>query len=490
MNQNIKIFFKEFYDFNKRDFWIAIWMNVIASLSILFFEIKNELLLITIVGISIFKTINFVSASSIMPSVSSDFDRFSWKYLQSLPLSKRDLIKAMVLTNCFVVLPLAVSLICFLPQIFFFMSTNEESLSVSSYLKIVACALPVMAFISSTTLSRNILFPRTQYSKTSKHLNYLEFIRNFILGMAFIAYSILGLFFIREHLGINTFLPFKLLIQGGYFIFTSWLIFPAIILMALSAYQNTLKVWQNEKRGYVQNNWKTNRDVPLTAFAFIAVFYPFSQMDLSTPSMYSDSKLLKAIHKKDYQKMNALLRSGADINKANKYGFTPLMAAAHDGNYEAFKMLEDMGAKHEGELKLKNEKYHNGMNLFLAAIDGKNIQIINHLISKGYSVDTQNEILKYSAVHLAALNCSTEILDTLIENKANIDAKNSLGKTALHLAAEKKCAGAIALLLDSGIDPDAKDKEGKIAFDYFPKKDQNEDMAYFLQKKSRAPASK
>ena len=59
---------------------------------------------------------------------------------------------------------------------------------------------------------------------------------------------------------------------------------------------------------------------------------------------------------------------------------------------------------------------------------------------------------------IAALNDSKEIFQLLLDNGADINARNNEGCTALMLAAQENNTGAIRTLLDHGADIDAGDE--------------------------------
>lgn len=61
---------------------------------------------------------------------------------------------------------------------------------------------------------------------------------------------------------------------------------------------------------------------------------------------------------------------------------------------------------------------------------------------------------------------TVDIVDLLIREGADIDAKNNNGETALMYAAKRGCLSTLAWLLERGADVTAKDKDGKTAIDW------------------------
>jgi ankyrin repeat protein len=79
-----------------------------------------------------------------------------------------------------------------------------------------------------------------------------------------------------------------------------------------------------------------------------------------------------------------------------------------------------------------------------------------------------------TALHLAALKNNNDIVFTLINHGANIEARDDLGCTALHLACKKGCEQAVDELLINGAYIYAKDERDwtplhYAAYNGFPK---------------------
>ncbi len=64
-------------------------------------------------------------------------------------------------------------------------------------------------------------------------------------------------------------------------------------------------------------------------------------------------------------------------------------------------------------------------------------------------------------LHLAALNCRTNVLALLLEKGAKVNVKEKRGATPLHFAAQRGCVPAIEMLLDKGAKLNPKDDEGR-----------------------------
>lgn len=485
---NIKIFFDEFYGYNKKEFWLLIVGNITLGIVINYIPI-NGFLQAGVVFIMAMKTFSFLRSASIMPSISSDFDRYSWKYFQGLPLSKRELIISLIITNVFVMFPLLIWLMSFFPQVAGLFMDDEKTVELQIPAKIFLAAIPIMFLIGSNSLSNQIQFPRKQYSKIPAKIRFLHNLKIGALSIVVLFYG--GLFYdiVTDHLGIELSPYIKEGFTLVWKLIKSWWISPFLCWFAYSSYKATLIIWQDEKRSYSDIKWIPKRDIPLTALAFMLIAAPVLMVDWKIPGMYSDSELVAATYYKDIKRIDRLVRSGQDINKANPNGFTPLMAAALQGDDSTYNALLKYGAKTNGKVNLGKNEFKTGMNIIHLAVQGGNIKIVEDLLKKGFSVNEIHKDSGYAPIHLASWKCSSEMVDLLIENKANLAAANNDKQTALHLASKRNCFSVISSLLEKGINHLAKDKDGKTAVEYLKEGRHNSELVYYVQKKTRAPAS-
>lgn len=487
--RNINIFLTEFYNYNKRDFWIIVLSNLVVGISLYALD-ANILIQLAAIVLMIYRTFTFIRTASIMPSVSSDFDRYSWKYLQGLPLSKKELLIALILSNLFVLFPVIVWILSFLPVLkpihnFY----QDESLpSLTTFAKTLFYSIPAILIISCVSVKSIIVYPRYQYSRIDPKQKFLDRTKNLTILATLLLYIILASKVLHDHFGVKVGEHIKMVVELTGDFLASWWVLPFLILVALLFFFTTLSTWQIEVRGYRKLNWKPKRDIPIMTLCFLLMAVSIYQVDWRTPSRYQDNPLLRAVYLKNHNEIDHLLKSGSDINSPNQNGFTPIMVAAYEGNYRMYTYLETRGAKPKGLINIQDDNYRSGMDIMLLAVDGGNVDIIEKLIEAGYSPNTRNPLSKRYAVHHAARRCKTKVLDKLIQNKANLNVINNEGNTALHIASKDKCYGAIALLIDAGADPSIKNNEQKIARDYFNSKS-NSEIAYYLDKKFRAPAN-
>jgi ankyrin repeat protein len=152
----------------------------------------------------------------------------------------------------------------------------------------------------------------------------------------------------------------------------------------------------------------------LLVVCFFITNLVFSQKDVFAIARNGSVEEMKALFKKD---VNC-------VNQVNDFGFSPLILASYRGNFEVAKYL---------------------------------ITIVN---------DVNYQSPEGTAVMAAVMRNNTELIQLLIDKKANLDATSKTGVTALMLATQFKNIEIITLLLHHNADKLLKDKEGKTAFEY------------------------
>ncbi len=135
-----------------------------------------------------------------------------------------------------------------------------------------------------------------------------------------------------------------------------------------------------------------------------------------------------------------LLKRGASINAKDSRGRTPLDAALDNGNWETAEFLRDHGAKSKNPAMAA---------LFFAAKDG-NAEKLVKLLEKGASADCRNE-KGLTPLHVAVSNRRAASVQVLIARGADVNAQTDYGETGpLDLALEGKYEQIVQLLLKHG----------------------------------------
>lgn len=175
----------------------------------------------------------------------------------------------------------------------------------------------------------------------------------------------------------------------------------------------------------------------------------------------------------------------ADLKKDDKCfptctGTTALMMLAHLGNKELMEKLLNSGA----DINKKNEK---GMTaLSYAIISSKNKDIIKMLLDRGADMYVENNSCRFeencikrkksSIIEMAFLEGNIQIIELLLQKRADINKKNSDGLTVLMSVVTEEMRSydcyerkkeIIKLLLHYGADVNVKNNQGKTVLDLF-----------------------
>jgi ankyrin repeat protein len=118
--------------------------------------------------------------------------------------------------------------------------------------------------------------------------------------------------------------------------------------------------------------------------------------------------------------------------------------------------------KKRGSVNRANTLVHQAP-LHDAAFKGS-VLMITTLLEEGANVNARN---RYSDIplHFAAMQGHIEVITALLEAGADVNAFNKDGDTPLHEAAKNGHVEVITALLDAGADPNVRDERGKRAFD-------------------------
>ncbi|MDN5247577.1 MAG: ankyrin repeat domain-containing protein [Wolbachia endosymbiont of Tyrophagus putrescentiae] len=143
-----------------------------------------------------------------------------------------------------------------------------------------------------------------------------------------------------------------------------------------------------------------------------------------------------------YKNISLLINEEASVNAENNYGQTPLFSAVESLRSGIVEFLLTHGA----DTSIKDK---NGFTVFHFAIKQRNMGMLNVLLPKiedsGSIVDVLKAKESLSVIdkegntllhHAIKWGCSEEILNFLVENKVDINAKNNNGVAPIHIAAK------------------------------------------------------
>jgi ankyrin repeat protein len=178
-----------------------------------------------------------------------------------------------------------------------------------------------------------------------------------------------------------------------------------------------------------------------------------------------------------------LISAGADVNAADRLGWTALMWAfyyshSEASHSEAAQVLIRNGAKVDVErirpfystedleqgIDANVKKAIAAIEKLFQAVEENNVDLLNKAIKEGAYVDTVSGIDHYTPLIHAAEKGHLKVVNALIGSGANVNATSKDGKTALIAAAEKGHLKVVNALIKAGAKVDTK-RMGELGLD-------------------------
>jgi len=157
--------------------------------------------------------------------------------------------------------------------------------------------------------------------------------------------------------------------------------------------------------------------------------------------------LFWAVEKKAYETVAFLLESEADPSICDTVEkLSPLHVAAKNGDYKMIETLLSINTETEEWTKL-NDRTVDGFTAVSFAAHQGNLDMVALLFEYGADLNIVSTENKLSPLHRAVSRGHIETIRYLLENGADVDAKDSLGRTSLHLAVSAQNMDVVKLLL-------------------------------------------
>jgi ankyrin repeat protein len=202
-----------------------------------------------------------------------------------------------------------------------------------------------------------------------------------------------------------------------------------------------------------------------------------------------NKQLFDAAVTNNINQVKTQLNNKADVNISysmplegggNLDGFTPLMAAAYNGNLEIAKLLFKKGAW----VNFMSSDVRNA--LWYATITGK-LDLVKFLVDKGAYINI-SDVSGTTPLMLAAINGDSEIVKLFIRYKVDIDMKHNDGDSALMYAVANGHSTTAKILVDAGANLDISNKYGVTALIICAAENNVEIAKYLIMKKAKIDA--
>lgn len=234
-----------------------------------------------------------------------------------------------------------------------------------------------------------------------------------------------------------------------------FLLLPLLLIIGCGGKQHKDNQSYNQK-----NDSKTKTDTEYSNPGGDSPLSPHKLPDRSINTPPGWTALHDASVDGDVEKMQSLIKKGADINEVTHDGYncTPLYLAAMYGHKSAVEFLLVKGAKN-------NIPDSDGRTPLLAASAGMHKEgVVELLLASGANVNAVDKE-GLTAIHWAARQHGTaRVIDILVEHGGNINARDYKGYSPLHHAAENINKDAMkGLLEDIHTDINALNKNGSTA---------------------------
>lgn len=178
--------------------------------------------------------------------------------------------------------------------------------------------------------------------------------------------------------------------------------------------------------------------------------------NINAPDNEGQTPLMVAVKSGDLSVINGLLEYGADPNLQDHDGWTAAMHAVRNNDPKIMRLL----GKFKANFSLQN---HDGMTaLGLAAYTNRANAAVG-ILDAGANPDDVMGASRYTALMIAANQGNLQMMQILLQYKANPNARNAGGVTPLMISSVRNQEMQVLLLLKSGADPELKDDEGKTA---------------------------
>jgi ankyrin repeat protein len=171
--------------------------------------------------------------------------------------------------------------------------------------------------------------------------------------------------------------------------------------------------------------------------------------DVNARSGDGSTALLWAAHWNAVETADLLIRAGADVNAANDFRTSPLSQACTNGSSAFVGLLLKAGVN-------PNTPVATGVPPIMTCARTGSVEAVRMLVAGDADVNAKEPSQNQTALMWAAAERHPEVVQALIDAKADVRARTKNGFTALHFAAREGDIESARLLLAAGVSVDER----------------------------------
>ena len=179
-----------------------------------------------------------------------------------------------------------------------------------------------------------------------------------------------------------------------------------------------------------------------------------SKPEIDEGDGHNRTALWWAAKRGDAAKVSILLRYRADINKASKFGTSPLQTAIKSGHQACTRIILEAGCS------FNDRDTWGWLPIHLCSHYGSDADIVGTMLHRGADIDARITSSGGTPLLVATQENHTHLVEYLINQGADLNASGSDGETPLHVALMFNHVEALRLLLRSKASRHARTKAG------------------------------
>jgi ankyrin repeat protein len=145
------------------------------------------------------------------------------------------------------------------------------------------------------------------------------------------------------------------------------------------------------------------------------------KVDVNAPGKDGTPALHWVVRIDDIDTAKLLIKAGANVKLADRYGVTPIFLACTNGNAAMIKLLLDSGAD-------PNTVDPAGETALMTAAKGGDVESVRVLADAGAKIDTRDPAFQQTALMMAVRESRTEVVRFLVERHADVNAQTRTGQ--------------------------------------------------------------